>query len=181
MPRRFICLLALVPLFAACGGTEKPAATATTAASTPSATSTPIVEKVSDTSAPAPEITPSGKDEPTVQVPDGKAPTSLVVRDLEPGTGPEAVAGKTLAVDYKGVHFDSGEPFDSSWSSGQPFQFILGARQVIKGWDQGLKGMRVGGRRELVVPPELAYGDHGQGSIGPNETTLFVIDLLDVR
>ena len=89
--------------------------------------------------------------------------------------------GKTLAVDYKGVRFDDGEPFDSSWSTGQPFQFILGARQVIKGWEQGLKGMRVGGRRELTIPPELAYGDHGQGSIRPNETIVFVVDLLDVR
>jgi peptidylprolyl isomerase len=178
MPRRLICLLALVPLLAACGGAEKPPATV---ASTPNATSTPIIEKVGDTTATAPVVTPSGKDEPTVQLPKGEEPTRLVVRDLERGNGPEALPGKTLAVDYKGVHFDGGEPFDSSWSSGQPFEFVLGAAQVIKGWDQGLRGMRVGGRRELVIPPGLAYGDHGQGSIGPNETIVFVVDLLDVR
>jgi peptidylprolyl isomerase len=177
MPRRFICLLALAPLLAACGGAEKPP----TAAATPSATPTPIIEKVRDTTTPPPVVTPSGRAEPRVQVPKGAPPARLVVRDLDRGTGPEAAPGKTLAVDYKGVHFDGGEPFDSSWSTGQPFEFVLGAAQVIKGWDQGLRGMRVGGRRELVVPPELAYGDHGQGSIGPDETIVFVVDLLDVR
>jgi len=116
-----------------------------------------------------------------ITVPKGDPPSKLVIRDLKRGDGPEAAAGKTLAVDYKGVRFDDGEPFDSSWSTGQPFQFILGARQVIKGWEQGLEGMRVGGRRELIIPPELAYGDHGQGSIRPNETIVFVVDLLDVR
>ena len=179
MPRRFLCLLALAPALAACGGSAKqptPAATVT-----PSPTATAIIEKVRGTPTPLPEITPSGKREPKISVPKGEPPTRLVVRDLEQGTGAEAVVGKTLAVDYKGVHFDSGEPFDSSWSTGRPFQFILGAAQAIKGWDQGLRGMRVGGRRELVIPPELAYGDHGQGSIAPDETIVFVVDLLDVR
>ena len=100
-------------------------------------------------------------------MPTGEPPAKLTIKDLDRGTGAEAVPGKTLAVDYKGVRFDDGEPFDSSWSTGQPFQFILGARQVIKGWEQGLKGMRVGGRRELTIPPELAYGDHGQGRSAP--------------
>ena len=148
---------------------------------TATATSTPIVEKVRGTPDPLPVITPSGKDEPEIEVPKGDPPSKLVIRDLERGSGPEAVAGKTLAVEYKGVRFDDGEPFDSSWSTGEPFHFILGARQVIKGWDEGLRGMRVGGRRELTIPPELAYGDHGQGSIRPNETIVFVVDLLDVR
>jgi peptidylprolyl isomerase len=181
MPHRLICLLALAPLLAACGDAEKPRAAASMPSATATATATAIIEKVGDTTVAPPVVTPSGKDEPTVQVPKGQEPTLLVVRDLERGTGPEAAPGKTLAVDYKGVHFSSGEPFDSSWGTGQPFEFILGAAQVIKGWDQGLRGMRVGGRRELVVPPGLAYGDHGQGSIGPDETIVFVVDLLDVR
>jgi len=130
---------------------------------------------------PLPEVTPSGKDEPKIAVPVGDPPSKLVIRDLKRGNGPAAAAGKTLAVDYKGVRYDDGKAFDSSWSTGRPFQFILGARQVIKGWEQGLKGMRVGGRRELIIPPELAYGGHGQGSIRPNETIVFVVDLLDVR
>jgi peptidylprolyl isomerase len=89
--------------------------------------------------------------------------------------------GKTLTVDYKGAHYDTGKEFDSSWSTGQPFTFVLGARQVIKGWEQGIEGMRVGGRRQLTVPADLAYGDHGQGAILPNEPIVFVVDLLDVR
>jgi peptidylprolyl isomerase len=184
MPHRILCLLALAPLLAACGGSKnEPTAAATATASpspSPTATPTPIIEKVRGTPTPLPEVTPSGKREPKIAAKKGEPPAGLVIRDLEQGTGAEAVPGKTLAVDYKGVHFDDGEPFDSSWSTGQPFQFILGARQVIKGWDQGIEGMRVGGRRELVIPPELAYGDHGQGSIEPDETIVFVIDLLDV-
>jgi len=177
MTRRIACLAALATLLSACGGSEQRESAATTA--TP--TATPIIEKVRGNPTPLPEITPSGKAEPKITVPKGEPPSKLMIRDLKRGDGPEAAAGKTLAVDYKGVRFDDGEPFDSSWSTGQPFQFILGARQVIKGWEQGLEGMRVGGRRELIIPPELAYGDHGQGSIRPNETIVFVVDLLDVR
>jgi len=175
MTLRIACLAALVALLSACGGSEQresPAATPT---------ATPIIEKVRGNPTPLPEVTPSGKDEPKIAVPVGDPPSKLVIRDLKRGNGPAAAAGKTLAVDYKGVRYDDGKAFDSSWSTGQPFQFILGARQVIKGWEQGLEGMRVGGRRELIIPPELAYGDHGQGSIRPNETIVFVVDLLDVR
>jgi peptidylprolyl isomerase len=178
MTHRIACLIALAALLSACGGSDDKRESA---AATASATPTPIVEKVRGNPTPLPEVTPSGKDEPKITVPKGEPPSKLVVRDIERGAGPAAAPGKTLAVDYKGVRFDDGEPFDSSWSTGQPFQFILGANQVIKGWDQGLRGMRVGGRRELVIPPDLAYGDHGQGSIRPNETIVFVVDLLDVR
>jgi peptidylprolyl isomerase len=176
MTHRIACLAALVALLAACGGSEK-----RQSASTPTATPTPIIEKVRGNPTPMPEVTPSGKDEPDIKVPKGDPPAKLVIRDLQRGNGPEAVFGKTLTVDYKGVRFDDGRPFDSSWSTGQPFQFILGSNQAIQGWEKGLRGMRVGGRRELTIPPELAYGDHGQGSIRPNETIVFVVDLLDVR
>ena len=180
MTHRIACLIAVAAVLSACGGSDDKRESAA-ATATPTATPTPIIEKVRGNPTPMPEITPSGKDEPEIKVPTGEPPAKLTIKDLDRGTGAEAVPGKTLAVDYKGVRFDDGEPFDSSWSTGQPFQFILGARQVIKGWEQGLKGMRVGGRRELTIPPELAYGDHGQGSIRPNETIVFVVDLLDLR
>ena len=128
-----------------------------------------------------PEVTPSGKDEPEISVRQGDPPAKLVVRDLEVGKGAAAERGKALAVEYKGIRWADGVVFDSTWDGGQPFQFLLGANQVIQGWEKGLAGMKVGGRRELIVPPDLAYGDHGQASIRPNETLVFVVDLLDVR
>ena len=145
------------------------------------ATPTPIIEKVTGDPTPMPEITPSGKDEPEIAVRQGEPPAKLVVRDLEVGKGAVAERGKALAVDYKGVRWDDGVVFDSTWDGGKPFQFLLGANQVIQGWEKGLAGMHVGGRRELIVPPDLAYGDHGQASIRPNDTLVFVVDLLDVR
>ncbi len=174
--------LRTVPLIAlalvACGGSDE---RDTPTAAQPTATPTPIIEKVDGSPTPLPEVTPSGRKEPRLRARASEPPADLVVRDLKRGDGAEATPGKTLTVDYKGAHYDSGKAFDSSWSTGQPFTFLLGANQVIDGWDEGLEGMRVGGRRELVVPPDLAYGDHGQGAILPNETIVFVVDLLDVR
>jgi FKBP-type peptidyl-prolyl cis-trans isomerase len=119
---------------------------------------------------------------PTVEVPSGPAPSSLQVNDITDGDGAEAQPGDTLSVQYVGVDYETGKEFDSSWDSGQPFTFQLGSRQVIPGWDQGIQGMRVGGRRELIVPPDLAYGKQGQPpAIGPNATLVFVVDLLDVK
>jgi peptidylprolyl isomerase len=181
---RLPCLAAFAAsalLLVGCGGSKEPAAATATATAEATATPTPIIEKVRGTPTPMPEITPSGKDEPKMPVRPGEPPAKLVVRDLEVGKGAEAAPGKSLAVDYKGTRWDDGVVFDSTWDGGKPFQFILGANQVIQGWEKGLEGMRVGGRRELIVPPELAYGDHGQASIRPNETIMFVIDLLDVR
>jgi peptidylprolyl isomerase len=176
MRLRIVPLLALA--FAACGGSDE---RETTTAARPTATPTPIIEKVDSSATVLPVVTPSGKQEPRTHARAGDPPGELVVRDLERGDGAEATPGKTLTVEYKGAHYDSGKAFDSSWSTGQPFTLLLGANQVIDGWDQGLEGMRVGGRRELIVPPELAYGDHGQGEILPNETIVFVVDLLEVR
>ena len=98
-------------------------------------------------------------EKPFVDPPEGPAPTDLQIIDLEEGSGPEAVAGKTVAVHYVGVAYSSGEEFDSSYDRGDPLVFPLGARRVITGWDNGLVGMKVGGRRRLVIPPQLAYGD----------------------
>ena len=120
------------------------------------------------------------KTKPTVSVPDGAPPKGLQVKDLEAGSGAEAKAGDEVTVQYVGVNYKTGKEFDASWDRGEPFSFQLGAGMVIPGWDQGVEGMKVGGRRELIIPPELAYGPEGSPpAIGPNETLIFVIDLLE--
>jgi peptidylprolyl isomerase len=133
------------------------------------------------TGATAAESTSASKTKPKVTVPKGAPPRKLVVKDLEEGSGEEAKAGDEVTVQYVGVNYKSGKEFDSSWSRSEPFTFGLGAGQVIPGWDQGVEGMKVGGRRELIIPPELAYGETGSPpAIPPNETLIFVIDLLEV-
>jgi peptidylprolyl isomerase len=122
------------------------------------------------------------KTKPKVTVPNGAPPKKLEIKDLEEGRGPEAKAGDRVTVQYVGVNFKNGQEFDSSWSRNEPFSFGLGAGEVIPGWDQGVEGMKVGGRRELVIPPQLAYGEAGAPpAIAPNETLVFVIDLLAAR
>ncbi len=123
----------------------------------------------------------SDRTKPEVTVPDGEAPTGLVENELIEGTGAEAKKGDEVTVQYVGVGFESGEEFDSSWSRNEPFPFQLGSGSVIPGWEQGVEGMKVGGRRELVIPSELAYGATGSPpAIGPNEALIFVVDLLEV-
>jgi peptidylprolyl isomerase len=121
-------------------------------------------------------------DKPHVFVPPGEAPPpDLVTEDLEVGTGDEAVAGRQVEVHYVGVSWRTRKQFDASWDRGEPLRFGLGAGQVIKGWDDGVAGMRVGGRRRITIPPHLAYGRRGAGGvIGPDETLVFVVDLLSV-
>jgi peptidylprolyl isomerase len=111
---------------------------------------------------------------------DASAPTGLGVVDLRAGDGPVAQVGDTLVVQYHGVRWSDGGTFDASWDRGQPFTVVLGSGQVIAGWDQGLLGMQLGGRRVLTIPPALAYGDAGVpgASIGPGETLIFVVDLI---
>jgi peptidylprolyl isomerase len=156
----FVLLLALG--LAACGGDDS------TTGSTEAAATT-------SESAGSPE-----KTKPEVTVPDGAPPKKLEVKDLEAGSGPEAKAGDEVTVQYVGVNYKNGKEFDASWDRGEPFTFQLGAGMVIPGWDQGVEGMKVGGRRELIIPPELAYGPEGSPpAIGPNETLIFVIDLLE--
>jgi peptidylprolyl isomerase len=119
--------------------------------------------------------------EPTVEVPDGDPPPTLQSKDIVVGTGPEAVAGKKVSVQYVGVSFSTKKQFDASWGKGSPFSFTLGAGNVIDGWDRGVAGMKVGGRRQLVIPPDLAYGPGGYPPvIAPNETLVFVVDLVGV-
>lgn len=119
---------------------------------------------------------------PVVDVPGGEPPTQLELEDLEVGTGPEAATGSQVDVHYVGVSWSTGRQFDASWDRRSTFSFRLGAGQVIPGWDEGVAGMRVGGRRRLTIPPDLAYGSRGAGGvIGPGETLVFVVDLLGVR
>ena len=121
---------------------------------------------------------PEKKTKPKVAKPSGAPPKKLVTDELEEGSGPEAKSGDTVTVQYVGVNYKTGKEFDSSWSRSEPFSFTLGAGEVIPGWDQGIEGMKVGGRRELVIPPELGYGSAGAPpAIPPNETLVFVVDL----
>lgn len=118
---------------------------------------------------------------PTISIPDGAPPAELVTEDLVVGEGPEANAGMQVSVDYVGVSWSTGQEFDASWNRGGTFDFGLGARQVIAGWDEGVAGMKVGGRRRITIPPEMGYGAAGAGGvIGPNETLVFVVDLRGV-
>lgn len=124
----------------------------------------------------------SGRGKPEIDFPEGEPPAELQILDEIEGTGPAALAGQTVSAHYVGVAFSSGEEFDASWNRGRPLDFRLGVGQVIPGWDQGIAGMKVGGRRRLVIPPHLAYGTRGAGgAIGPNETLIFVVDLVDAR
>jgi peptidylprolyl isomerase len=123
-----------------------------------------------------------GFDRPEVDFPDFPAPDDLVIDDVVAGDGAEARAGDTAVVHYVGVAYSTGEEFDASWNRGAPFSFPLGGGRVIAGWDRGVQGMRVGGRRRLIIPPSLGYGDRGAGQvIAPGETLIFVVDLIDLR
>jgi len=118
---------------------------------------------------------------PTVEIPAGDPPSGLQVEDLVEGDGREATPGTTCTMQYVGHSWSTGKQFDASWDRGEPFSFRLGAGMVISGWDQGVAGMKVGGRRRLTIPPELGYGSRGAGGvIKPGETLVFVVDLLKV-
>jgi peptidylprolyl isomerase len=128
-----------------------------------------------------PKVPPALSKKPVVQVPTGAAPTSLVTKDLVTGTGQTAAPGQTVTVNYVGVLYKGGKEFDSSWSRNQTFTTPLSNGSVIPGWIQGIPGMKVGGRRELIIPPSLAYGKKGSPpTIPANATLVFVVDLLSV-
>ncbi|MFJ3728277.1 FKBP-type peptidyl-prolyl cis-trans isomerase [Streptomyces sp. NPDC090045] len=118
---------------------------------------------------------------PEIELPGGDAPEELTIRDLVVGDGPEAKPGRVIRVHYVGVTFESGVEFDASWDRGQPFKFAVGGGRVIKGWDRGIRGMKVGGRREIIIPPRLGYRDQSPSPLIPAGSTLvFVVDLLSV-
>jgi len=119
---------------------------------------------------------------PEIEFPGENPPQDLVIEDLIEGSGPAVQPGDNVECHYVGVAWSTGAEFDASWNRGQPLPFTVGVGQVIKGWDDGLIGMRPGGRRRLEIPPHLAYGDRGAGAeIGPGETLIFVVDLVGVR
>ncbi len=119
---------------------------------------------------------------PEIDFPGEVPPTKLVIEDISHGDGAEAKTGDTISAHYVGVAHSTGEEFDASWTRGAPLSFRLGVGQVIKGWDDGIVGMKVGGRRKLTIPADLAYGDRGAGAaIKPGETLIFVVDLVDAR
>lgn len=130
----------------------------------------------------APTEVPDSRKAPTVEVPEGNPPAELKIEDDIVGGGAEATKGSTLQVHYVGVSWSTGDEFDSSWSRGEPLEFQVGKGMVIEGWDEGLQGMKVGGRRRITIPPEMAYGSQGAGGvIGPDETLIFVCDLVSVE
>jgi peptidylprolyl isomerase len=118
---------------------------------------------------------------PEIDFPGGEPSAQLQITDIWEGNGAEAKPGDVVKVHYVGVAYSTGEEFDASWNRGDPLQFTLGAGRVIAGWDQGVQGMKVGGRRQLIIPPDLAYGDRGAGNaIAPGETLIFVCDLVSI-
>ncbi len=166
---------------AACGGSSKAAGIVTAPGA--GLTSAPVTKT---TPTPAAVTTPTSgplSKEPKITLPTTPAPKKLVEKNLIVGTGATAKAGDEVEVNYVGELYTNGKIFDSSWKDtpGKAFgPFQLGAGAVIPGWDQGLVGMKVGGRRELIIPPSLAYGKKGSGAIPPNATLIFVVDLLSV-
>ena len=161
---------------AACSSSSSSSTTTSTAANQPSTT-----VATQPVSSPSPAGTFGTK--PAVVVPTGPPPTTLQVTDLITGTGPKAKPGDQVTVQYVGVSYTTGKQFDASWDRGSPFPFALGQGQVIAGWDNGVAGMQVGGRRELVIPPDLAYGANppaGSG-IAPNDTLIFIVDLVKIN
>jgi peptidylprolyl isomerase len=172
--RRVLLILGacLVLLAVGCGGDgdSTTATTSSTATSNEGAATTPETESSEE------------RGKPKVTVPKGKPPNSLVVKDLEKGTGAAARAGEVVTVNYVGVNYKTGKQFDASWDRGEPIAFPLGENVVIPGWEKGLEGMKVGGRRELIIPPDLGYGAAGSPpTIPPNDTLVFVIDLEGVE
>jgi FKBP-type peptidyl-prolyl cis-trans isomerase len=157
-------------LVAACGSSKAPGVQlAPSAGATQASIPTP------------PKIPPAISKKPVVTVPTGPAPTKLVVKDLITGTGATAAAGQTVTVNYVGVLYKNGKQFDSTWSRNQPFTTALSTSSVIQGWVKGIPGMKVGGRRELIVPPSLGYGKAGSPpTIPANSTLVFVVDLISV-
>lgn len=123
----------------------------------------------------------NGRTKPEVEVPDDDPPTELVIEDLEEGEGESVKPGYGVSVHYVGVAWSTGEEFDASWDRQEALPFVVGRGDVIRGWDEGLVGMKVGGRRKLVIPPDLAYGSSGIGPIGPDETLVFVVDLVEAE
>jgi peptidylprolyl isomerase len=168
---RIAALLALAAAafaLVACGGDEKGSSGTSSGSSGDQAAQ------------PAP-VSKDLKERPKIGKPAGDPPPQLVKKDIVEGDGTVARKGDNVRMQYVGVNFSTGDEFDASWNRGEPFEFTLGGGQVIQGWDEGIAGMREGGRRELIIPPAKGYGAQGSPpSIPPNETLVFVVDLVKV-
>jgi peptidylprolyl isomerase len=163
--RTLLLLVVLVLALAGCGGDDEGESAATP---TPKATATPDNSDLSK--------------KPVVTVPDELPPDELQKRDIVVGKGPAAKKGDTVSMQYVGLTWSTSVEFDASWDRGEPFEFKLGEGKVIKGWDEGIPGMKVGGRRELTIPADQAYGAQGQPpDIGPNECLRFIVDLTKIK
>jgi peptidylprolyl isomerase len=173
MPSRLLRLLTLLVLAAVlpasgCGGDDD--------------SGSAEAEQPTDTAAEARKALEDTSVKPVIERPSGSPPRRLEKEDIVKGKGRRAKPGDRITVQYVGVSFSTGDEFDASWGTGQPFSFFLGAGEVIPGWDRGIVGMREGGRRKLTIPPEQAYGAEGfPPDIAPNETLVFVVDLVDVK
>jgi peptidylprolyl isomerase len=173
-------LVVAATALAGCSSSASPTTTSTppttAASSTPTTSGPPTTIPTADRSAAGTAGTA-----PTITVPSGQPPTRLETADLITGTGPAAKAGDTVTVQYVLATYSSGKTIQSSWTA-QPFPFKIGAQQVIPGWDAGVAGMQVGGRRELIIPPSLGYGTQSPGAgIAPNDTLVFIVDLLKIN
>lgn len=192
MPKRVLISVLAAGVVAvgasACGGSTAPGVTpapssGATAASVPATTPTTPTTATTPTTSTSTVSTPTSgplSTKPVVKVPSGPPPTHLVTKDLIKGNGKVAQEGSKITVNYVGVLYKNGTEFDSSWSRHQTFTTPLSNGSVISGWVKGIPGMKVGGRRELIIPPSEAYGKSGSGSIPPNSTLIFVVDLLAV-
>jgi peptidylprolyl isomerase len=178
-PTALLLVLAASSGLVACGGDDETADDGAVQQA-PSESVEPAPE-VARASGSEPEV-PNANDtdaKPEILVPEGEPPSELQTEDLVEGDGAVAREGDQLRMQYVGVSWSTGEQFDASWDNGEPFSFELGGGDVIRGWDRGIEGMRVGGRRLLVIPPDLGYGETGSPpAIAPNETLVFVVDLL---
>jgi peptidylprolyl isomerase len=176
-PRRGLGLATIgaAALIAGCGSSGS----STIGVGNESSSADAVVEKASEATAGTTPTSGPLATEPTITPPKGPPPTKLVIKEIVPGTGAEAKAGESVTVNYVGALYSNGKVFNASWETKKPFTFTLGEGQVIKGWDEGVVGMRVGGRRELIIPAELAYGKPGRPpTIPPNASLIFMVDLL---
>jgi FKBP-type peptidyl-prolyl cis-trans isomerase len=184
MPKALLTIAAcLALLFTGCGSDSSSTSSSGDEASTSAGKTEESAAQKEESAAAAKkgEEAAKKKTKPRVEVPKGPPPKKLVIKDLEEGSGPEAKPGDEVTVHYVGVNYRTGKQFDASWDRGEPFTFALDEELVIPGWEQGIPGMKPGGRRELIIPPELGYGYSRTPGIPPGSTLVFVVDLISVK